>query len=276
MTIKNNVTIDQVLNFSDMARVTTSYMQNQRHSLVSQKYQPIQAASVGQALNEKGFTLVSCMTGKARQEDKASHQRTIARYRHNDDFEIQGLKLDIIYISKHMGRGCDEFRLGFYRGVCANQWAVGTLFANVRIRHNENALVAINNGLAEVLAQRQKLIETIQKMQSIQLNGTQIAELAKKFTEIRLEGKTNIVDTNWESLARVHRLEDQKTDLFTVANVLQENIVNAPLQYRVNSTDASGVSYIRNMTTRQLKESSTQLVELNSKMFDAAMELMAA
>lgn len=269
------VSVDQVKDFAQVKAVSGSYMQDTRHNQVTERFTPIQPASVGNALAERNFELVGLLTGKAQHEDKANFQRTIARYRCKDAFEIEGLSLDIIHIGKHMGRGCDEIRLGLFRGVCANQWNVGTLFDLIKFRHTGNVLDDIQTGIAAVLSQRGKLIDTIKAMQSKQLTGTEIAELAKKYAEIRLGAMDNVVHVNFRALATVHRAEDAKTDLFTVANVLQENVIRFPLQYGVNSVDAQGNAYVRNMTTRRFRESSSQLVDLNGKLFDAASQLVA-
>lgn len=255
--------------------VSGSYLQTDRHALVSDKFKVIQPAAVGNALAEQGFSLVSCLTGKGRQEDKVDFQRTIARYRSNDPFDIKGLSLDIIYISKHLGRGCDELRLGLYRGVCANQWATGTLFDIIRFRHSGNALEDIQTGIAAVLSQRAKLIETVQNMQGVQLNAGQIEELCKKYADIRLNGKPNVIKVDFRRLATVRRAEDSFADLFTVANVLQENVIRYPIPYDVDTVDGQGNPYVKHMTTRKLRESSAQLVELNGAMLDAAMSMVA-
>lgn len=255
--------------------VSGSYLQTDRHAIVSDRFQVIQPAAVGNALSERGFNLVSCLTGKARQEDKTDFQRTISRYRSNDLFDINGLSLDIIYIGKHMGRGCDELRLGLYRGVCANQWATGTLFDMIRFRHTGNALDDIQTGIAAVLSQRGKLVETIQNMQGKQMNAGEIEELCKKYADIRLNGKPNVIKVDFRRLATVRRAEDCFADLFTVANVLQENAIRFPIPYDMNSVDGQGNPYVRHMTSRRLRESSSQLVELNGAMFDAAMQFAA-
>lgn len=273
------VGLDQVATFNEtnakLGAVSGSYMQNEKHAQVSDKFQVIQPAAVGNALAERDFKLVHCITGKGRHADKLDFQRSIARYRSTNAFEVNGLSLDVIYISKHLGRGCDELRLGMYRGVCANQWAVGTLFDITRFRHTGNALDDIQTGIAAVLSQRGKLIETIQKMQAKVMTVSEIEALAERFAAIRLQGKENVIKVDFRKLARVRRADDAAIDLFTVANVLQENVVRFPLPYDVTSHDGQGNEYARHMTTRRLRESSSALVDLNGKLFDAAMELIA-
>jgi hypothetical protein len=264
-----------VATFSETKDVSTSYMQESKHAKVTDKFVVIQPASVGNILADNGFKLVSQLTSKGRKPDMLDFQRTISRYRANDAFEIDGCALDLIHIGKHMGRGCDEFRLGLFRGVCANQWAVGTLFELVKFRHTGDVHTEIQAGLVQVLSQRSKLVGAIQAMQARQMTGSEIEQLAKDYAAIRLEGKENIIDADWKMLTTQRRTEDSPNDLWTIANRLQENVVRAPLQYRIQSNDSNGVPTVRNMRTQKFKESSAQLVDLNGKLFDKAMQLAA-
>jgi Domain of unknown function (DUF932) len=269
------VSLETVNTFNQTKGVSASYLQDTRHAQVTDRFQVIQPASVGAALADHGFNLVACITGKGRDADKLDFQRTISRYRSNDLFAVEGLSLDIIYISKHLGRGCDELRLGFFRGVCANQWNVGTLFNLIKFRHTGNPLQDIQEGIAAILAQRGKLIEQIKAMQAKTLTIPEIEALAKRYAEIRLADKDNVVRVDFKKLAIVRREADAAIDLFTVANVLQENVVRYPLPYSIDAVDGQGNPYVRNMTTRRLRDSSSQLVDLNGKLFDEAMKLVA-
>jgi hypothetical protein len=268
------VNIEQVSEFTKV-KASSSYMQTERHTAVSERYQVIQPAMIGAKLAERGFNLISCITGKARHEDKIAFQRTISRYRSQDAFGIEGCSLDLIYISKHRGLGQDEIRLGLFRGACANQWNVGTLFELIKVRHTGNVLEDLETGIAAVLSQRDKLVSTIQAMQRTVVDAAMLEKLAREFALIRLQGKKNVIDVNFRVLARERRPEDASLDLFTVANVLQENALRFPLQYRIETTDSQGNKILRNQSTRQLRESSSQLVDLNGQFFDAAMQLAA-
>ena len=276
--VKNleNVTIDEVKEFNGTRyEVSDSYLQTDRHINQSDRYHTIQPASVGSVLAEHNFKLISLLTGRAKHEDKRSFQRTISRYRSEDAFEIDGVSLDIIYIGKHLGRGCDELILGFFRGTCANQWNAGTNFEVVKIRHTANAVDGIREGIAALLEQRAKLIETIKKMQATTLSLGQITELAEKFAEIRLAEVKNLVSFDSKELATVRREEDKGNDLFTIMNVLQENAVRTRLSYQVNSTDKNGNPRVRYMSTRLVRESSVKMVELNAQFFNEALKLVA-
>lgn len=257
--------------------MSTSYVQSDRHAQVSNSFQPIQASAVGDAIKQRGFDLVGLKTGKGRLPANQDFQRTVSRFRALESVpELNGLNLDILYQSKHMGRGADEFRLGFFRGVCANQWNMGTLFASIKIKHNDGATLAVEQALESIMAQRARLVDCIKHMQATTLNADQIDELAKKYADIRLGGRgDDIVSVDYRVLSAVNRPEDAKTDLFTVANVLQENAIRNTLTYKVNDMDTNGAKVVNIKKTRPMRENSTALVDINGRFFDAAFNVVA-
>ena len=275
--VVNNVDLDTVRGFTanGLGHVSGSYLQTEKHAVVSERFQVIQPAAIGAALALKGFELVSSMTGKAKHEDKRDFQTTTTRYRSKDLFQIEGLNLDIIHRSKHLGRGQDEIRIGFFRGACANQWAMGQLFNILKFRHTGDALDNVSQGLDGLIMQRDQLVKSIELMQNTPVSVPMALELAKRFAALRLEGMDNVLEVDFKRLLKVRRSDDQKTDLFTVSNVVQENITRIGLGYTVKSIDAVGRTSVRSMTTRAIPDNSGRLVDLTGTMFDAAMQFVA-
>ncbi len=257
--------------------MSTSYVQSNRHAQVSENFHPIQASAVGDAIKQRGFDLVGLKTGKGRLVANQDFQRTVSRFRALEAIPgLNGLSLDILYQSKHMGRGADEFRLGFFRDACANQWNMGVLFASIKIKHNDGATLAIEQALESIMAQRAKLVDSIKHMQATTLSADDIDQLAKQYADIRLAGRgDDIVSVDYRVLGTVNRAEDAKTDLFTVANVLQENAIRNTLTYRVNDVDTNGAKVVNIKKTRPMRENSTALVDINGKFFDAALNVVA-
>ena len=81
-------------------------------------------------------------------------------------------------------------------------------------------------------------------MQTRKLNSEEIVKLAKRFAQIRLHGKANVSNVDLSTLTIVHRDTDANDDLFTIANVLQENVIRFPVSYDINTTDKDGNSKV--------------------------------
>ena len=253
--------------------VSGSYVQSNRHAMVSERFNPIQAASVGQAMTNHGLNLVSLSTGKARHEDKIDFQRTLSRYRGPSIGE--GVNLDIVYDSKHMGRGVDRILLGIYRLVCTNGLFVGKNFFSFDVRHAGDTYLNLNRGIDAALEISAKLGDTVKKMQSIQLDDAQRFAFAKEVTALLIPSE-GVMDVR-ERLLKPNREIDKANDLWTVYNVVQENAVRGGnLVYSKRTKDPmTGIETVRRMTQRAIKPNTGKDATFNQALFDIALKIAA-
>jgi len=255
--------------------VSTSFVQDSRHVSKSDKFVVIQPSQIATVLADHGFDMVGLKTGRAKDSSRQDHQTTIARYRSNSQFEINGLNLDIMFKVPHL-YGALEARLGFFRGVCANQWNMGQLFQVEKVRHTGDALNQIDTLLPRLVAQQASLIETIKLMQARNVTGTELADLAQLVAAARVDGIENVSRIETVDLLKPRRQDDTATDLFTVANVLQENATRFGIRYTTQSQDENGVINMRQYTSRRINEASVKAIELNASIWDIATKLITA
>jgi hypothetical protein len=258
-------------NINKPVTITGSYLQESRHAKVTDKFNVIQPAQVGQAMNENGLQLVSLSTGRAKHEDKADFQRTLSRYRGPEINE--GSFLDVIYDSKHMGRGVDKILLGIYRMVCTNGLFVGSNFFTYEIRHNGNTYDNLNLGIVAAMSQANRLASLISKMQSIQLDDSKKEAFALEAVKLL---------TPIDALKVKHRLlqpkrqVDTANDLWTVYNVIQENAMQGNnVGYTLAGTDQNGNATVRAMHSRKIKPNSGKDASFNGALFDIAEKFVA-
>jgi hypothetical protein len=173
--------------------------------------------------------------------------------------------------------GALEARLGFFRGVCANQWNMGQLFECIKVRHTGDALSQIDTLIPKLVAQQASLIETIQLMQARQVNGTELADLARQVALARIGEIENVSRFETVDLLRPRRQDDTASDLFTVANVLQENATRFGIRYQTKTVDTvTNVVSIRDYTSRRVNEASVKAIQLNASIWDIATSLVKA
>src|ERR1035437_6982207 len=143
--------------------ISNSYLQDNRHQKVSDKFNVIQASSVGQVMANHGLNLVNLKTGRGRLESTIDFQSTISRYRNPNpiSFDSNGkaIFLDVIYQSKHMGRGQDRVYIGIYREICTNGMQAGYTFFERCIRHSGDTFIQLNDAIVAALAMAGKLGE---------------------------------------------------------------------------------------------------------------------
>ena len=255
-------------------KITTSFVQDQKHMTKSERFVVVQPSAVAEVLKDHGFDLVGLKSGHGSKADRLDHQTTIARYRSNDNFMTDSnLSMDIMFKIPHL-TGKLEGRLGFFRGYCANQWNMGQLFETVKFAHTGNVLTELDAAIPRLVAQRQELIETIKMMQARNVTPKEIAQLAQVTAAKRLEGIENPLSVQAQDLIMPRRLEDRNIDLFSVANVLQENATRFGMRYQTQSVTNENQVITRNMITRRINENSEKAIELNASIWDAASELL--
>lgn len=278
--IKNMITDAKLLAETEklQSQVDGSFVQDKLHNDInSVKYQAIAPSDVAKKLIETGrWTMVYLATGQARKETYQHHQKTLCRLRSTTELS-PGLFLDLVIRAAHLGRGNFEIFLGIFRVVCKNGMVTGSIFDSVKIRHSGDTMIKIDQSIQHLELQADRVNAMIAKLQSIQLDESQITDLAKKFAQIRLGVKSldSFTSTGSRSLARVRRPEDQSNDAWTVFNRLQENSLKYGVNYGIASIDANGVSRYRRRTTRAVDERSSQSVDLNNQMFEEIVKLAA-
>lgn len=257
-----------------MNSLTTSYVQDQRHVSKSARFVPVQPSQIGLVLADHGFQLGHLKTSVARSAERADHQTTIARYVANDSADLikvlgAGSSLDLLVRAPHL-TGSIELRLGFFRGTCANQWNAGTLLARVKVPHFGGCLEQLNRAIPELVAQRSQLADSIGQMSDRQLSPRELAGLAQSVADLRMAGIENVQRVHVRDLLVPRRAADSRNDLFTAANVLQENLLRHGMRYEQGAGDE-----VRNMTTRRVVETTGAAVELTGNIWEAAAQLLA-
>lgn len=259
-----------------MSQLSTSFIQNSRHVSKSDKFVVIQPSQIATVLADHGFDMVGLKTGRPKDPSRADYQTTIARYRSNSQFAINGLSLDIMFKVPHL-YGALEARLGFFRGTCANQWNMGQLFECLKVRHIGDALDEINNLIPRLVAQQASLIETIKLMQARNVTPEELSQLATDVAQARVAGIDNVTEIKTVDLLKPRRQDDTAQDLFTVVNVLQENATRFGIRYQTKTFNPeTNVVSIRDYTSRRINEASVKAIELNASIWDIATKLVQA
>ena len=262
-----------------------SFTQDTAHGTKSAKFVTLTPSETAQIMADYGFEQVSLEMGRARIADRAAHQNVTARYRSRNALQIDGLWMDIISIQKHL-YGADSFHIGTWRKVCGNGLTVGHKFVSGRVVHLGSAQSQLEALLPSLVAQHDQLVDHIRMMQARNVTPSEVAQLTQTVANLRLDGIKNIRSIQYADLMRIRRDEDRGTDLFTVLNVLQENVMRYGVRYQVESTQTdtrTGVvtNLIRNQTarpvtkTRQGDVETVRSVEMNASIWDAAMNILS-
>lgn len=223
-----------------------SVVQTAPHWEVSSQYRFIPTMEVLEVLDQKGWEIRSVTEQKAR--ENYGYQKHLIRLRHKE-FAFAGvddLIPEMILENSHDRSSCFILRFGIFRLVCTNGMvAESANFGSMRIRH-------IGYDKEDVIDASYKIIE----------ESPVIAHTVNIFRQVSLEEKEKLTFSEagkalrWPEnpqrgiagdMIQPRRLEDRGSDLLTVYNVIQENLIKGGQEYVASDGSHRIVNPIRNI-----------------------------
>lgn len=239
---------------------------DQKLPTLSDKYKLAKTSEMVKRIEGLGFTLDDFVALKCRKKERQGFQK------HRAIFTSPSLKAtadgipQLLLTNSHDGTSSVVLQLGFFRVVCSNGLVVGdNIIEPVRVRHSGNdfdqrLIVAINH----IVAQAHKLTESIDKMKATVLTQSEILAFQREALQKRLG------DVKIESFSMpVHRNEDTANDLFTVMNVVQENMIRGGGRVIVEQDGKRKDKAIRRVN------SLVSQTEINTMLWDLASQKVA-
>jgi Domain of unknown function (DUF932) len=222
------------------ARFPTIFAE-QPHESRSSKYVYISTSEMLQELMLRDFLPVEAAVSRTRDESRKGYCKHLLRFRHSADLRgggerrIGDTSFEVILRNAHDGTGSWQFMAGLLRLICLNGCVVsdGTV-ANVKVLHAGNRdrqLTQVVEGAFAILDQGPRVMQTIKHWQSIELNDSQRAEYADAAHTIRFADAEGVISTPIlpSQLLHPRRYQDDKRDLWSTFNVVQENSVRGGL-----------------------------------------------
>jgi hypothetical protein len=200
---------------------------------VSDRYSFISSRSVISRLAEAGwYPTKAYQSPKVRDQTHATHQITFNR--ENASIKIGGVIPQIHLFNNHAALKRATLRAGFYRWVCSNGLVVsvpGTVDVRFSYVHIDGAAFNFDVSFEAALKQIDTASTQIEKWMSVPLNFIEQQEFAARAVLLR-----NHHDPVWTKHFDAHefltrrRKDDLSSDLWTVFNVVQENIMKGGVQ----------------------------------------------
>jgi hypothetical protein len=233
---------------------------DQKFHTLTDKYKLVKTADLIAKVEAQGFTLTKFVANKVKNKEKQGFQK------HRAIFNSPLLKStpdgtpQLLLTNSHDGTSSVILQLGFFRLVCANGLVFGTnICAPIKLRHSGNDIdekltIAINF----IVAQADKINGAIERMKAVQLSDAQIKEFQRDALKLR-------TDAHVESFhMSINRNEDNSADVFTVMNVIQENLIRGGAKVLVEKDGKRS-----NRTLRGINSIQTQTA-LNVALWDMA------
>ena len=174
----------------------------------------------------------------------------------------------ILLTNSHDGKNAFTFTAGLFRMVCENGLVISTNeFEKVAIRHMGYDFDELQVQINEMVERLPLTVESMNKMIDTKMEQKSILKFAKDMLAVRFpEDELRRITIDMDEFITPVRPEDKGDDLWSVFNVIQEKIIEGDFDYTIGT---------KHRKARQIKNFK-QDMDLNSKMFDVALEYVNA
>lgn len=238
-----SLTLDQI---KDAA--PSVFTGHQRPGL-SQKYTFIPSSELVEEFVHMGWVPVEATEKHSRKPNRVGFQKHMIRFRMKDHVEseykeVGDLIPEILMTNSHDGRNAFHLHAGIFRLVCTNGLIVGGVpHEEVYIRHMSYTSDEAQASILKTSEQVSTLIKQIGSYKKVFLANEKKRDFAEVALKIKFRNRMPSISAN--QLLESRREGDRRNDLWTVFNVIQENLMKGGLE----GVTASG----RRVRTRGIK-----------------------
>ena len=206
------------------------------HEKVSDKYTFIPTIDIVEGLRNEGWYPVKAQQSRARSELGANFAQHQIRFRHDDRALVEEGDVipEVVLYNSHNAGSSFQFSAGLYRLACSNGLVVpDTVLAGGRVRHVGDVQGEVIEGVFEVLNDSEDVIENVRELQAVETTAEERELLARSASLLRWEeGKAPVTP---KQLLQTRRWGDERPDLWTQFNVIQENILRGGQRGRAST-----------------------------------------
>jgi hypothetical protein len=200
---------------------------------MSERYRQVPTIEVVDMLRDAGYQPVKASQGNTRIPGKGEFTRHMIRFRDTKFIvtpaEVGAEIPELVLTNSHDGTSAYRFMAGIFRLICGNGLTVQSAdFGSVSVRHSGGSdfQSRILDATHQVIEATPQITERINDWKQIQLSPPQ----QTAFAAAALELKPTAVELQPSQLLSPRRGADRKSDLWTTANVIQENVIKGGLR----------------------------------------------
>jgi hypothetical protein len=229
---------------------------------VSARYQFISSGEIVDRFAQEGWQVATSSVANPRKRSSL-YAKHMIDFRHPDHEEINGAVPRIILINSHDGSSSARVMAGVFRFVCANGLVVGNTVGHEVVRHTGDAAADLIHRMQGLAKNTSKLYTQIDRWSKVDLSKSQRIEFARFAAQLRWGDAQRFSPAE---LLEPRRAEDDKGDLWSVFNRVQENTVRGGIEGLSRSGRAA--------TSRPLSDI-TRSVDYNAQLWQLAEEVAA-
>jgi hypothetical protein len=250
------------LNNEELRFQAPTLFTEQPHSQVSDKYHFIPTIEIVEELRAKSWFPVAVSQSNVRDENKEGFQSHYVRFQNFADLINPSANVvELLLFNSHDRSKSFTISAGIYRYVCSNGLVIAdSVFESYKIKHLGDKNNDVENAVNRITQVKPKLLNKISKFENINLNQIEKEAFMQSVLPLRFEKHLQL-DNNNELLIPL-RAEDEKDDLYTVLNILQENLLSSKISGYNKDTG-------RRFTSKEITSISKD-VEINKGIWEIA------
>lgn len=192
---------------------------------VSSRYVHVNTREVVQLMEQEGFYVAAARSTAPRRRDPAFGRHSV-EFRHPDAKEVNGVTPRVLFVNSHDGSTAATAMAGLYRFVCSNGLVIGRSIEEARQRHAGDAAYELMKRMRALAKNSEATFTSIERWSRKQLTTPQRHEFARFAAQLRWGDAAHFEP---EELLRLRRADDDRGDLWSTFNRLQENTVRGGL-----------------------------------------------
>jgi hypothetical protein len=224
----------RALSEDELRRAAPSIFATRPHASRSERFRVIPTIEALRGLEKEGFFAVGAKQSAPRDASKTDYTRHLIRLRRLDDarqYRVGDVVCEIILRNANDGTSAYELMAGLFRIRCLNSLVarIATI-DSIKVRHSGDALEKVADGTYRVLGQAEAVLAAPRDWSRIALDDDAKAALAASAHALRFGDADGRAATpiRPEQLLAPRRADD----LWTVMNVIQENVMRGGLSAR--------------------------------------------
>ena len=233
----NRLTEDRELTKDEIASVSSSVFGTTKHARTSEKYQFIPTETIMDDLKAEGWVPFGVQSVVARKLEDQLTSKHLLRFRNLNDISVvidkDKVVPEIVITNSHDGRNAFRAHMGIFRMVCAN----GLIAADprteesLRVTHKGYSKDMITKMIADLVAHFTDKVNEIKTFKTLIMKPEQMVNFAEEAIGIRWRYEYDRPQgLTPELVLQTRRSEDHAKDLWTVYNVIEENLMKGGIQ----------------------------------------------
>lgn len=212
----------------------TSVTQNGQKGSLSSRYNQINSMAIVNLIRSHGWEVKDVKESRTLKDENKGFQKHMVTFRKpNVDLDNVGdTAPQIVFTGSHDGSSSNAILAGIFRKVCSNGLIVSeNEFSAHKIRHVGDNRDQVIDAVFHVVNSAPMLAEKVGAWKGTQLNQNDKLAFAESASLLRWDENRKPEPSE---LLNLRRREDRKNDLFTVFNVIQENVIKGGRFYMTN------------------------------------------